>query len=501
MGKGRETEMGPNDGSAVPASIQVGEDDEEDAARERAPLTPQGEAGGGPKRRWSPVTRNDRRTAEIASVDASSLPDPRKTRKAKVLMVLLMIAPGLDLLMFVPQQDTSSLVTPEVERSMARFGRLGASTITFLIGAWAYFVMRKWHHAAARHIQVASAMFALLPEFMAICIVLDVGKLAYPAVATLNVVLLLMLIRLVSMGLVLSIALSSGSKRGLVGKKGLPDMLRTLITLESAEDASFSAIAVDAGAPPRPLSVALLEQLIVFLAPRKRGAVREGAGLARSSILPLLAFWFVAALGFSFAEYQRMYGSQEALLSAEFARKLYDAPAEHNEAQRAFAQREKTSLELFTPVHFKPLAAKPPPVTTYAVVLSGLRLDVANKILRPVFSAASNNMCSLDGSRCDVLRMRAELPTNSLPNWLALHTGATPAAHGLLGNRAPAETPMDSIAAVAAAHGVHMGASGAPWFVNPIKGHLPLLDGDGRVSSSDDATHETSASKSTEALD
>ena len=48
---------------------------------------------------------------------------------------------------------------------------------------------------------------------------------------------------------------------------------------------------------------------------------------------------------------------------------------------------------------------------------------------------------------------------------------------------------------------MHMGASGAPWFVNPIKGHLPLLDGDGRVSSSDDATHETSASTSTEALD
>ena len=46
-----------------------------------------------------------------------------------------------------------------------------------------------------------------------------------------------------------------------------------------------------------------------------------------------------------------------------------------------------------------------------------------------------------------------------------------------------------------------MGASGAPWFVNPIKGQLPLLEGDGRVSSSDDLTHETSASTSTEALD
>ena len=78
--------------------------------------------------------------------------------------------------------------------------------------------------------------------------------------------------------------------------------------------------------------------------------------------------------------------------------------------------------------------------------------------MQPLFSAASNNMCSLDGSRCDVLRMRAELPTNSLPNWLALHTGATPAAHGRLGNRAPPATRLDSIAAVAAAHGAHMGS-------------------------------------------
>ena len=59
------------------------------------------------------------------------------------------------------------------------------------------------------------------------------------------------------MGLVLSIALSAGSRRGLVGKKGLPDMLRTLITLECAEDASFSAIAVDAGAPALTLTLAL----------------------------------------------------------------------------------------------------------------------------------------------------------------------------------------------------------------------------------------------------
>ena len=38
MGKGRETEMGPDNGSAVPASIHVGEDDED----MDIPLTPQG---------------------------------------------------------------------------------------------------------------------------------------------------------------------------------------------------------------------------------------------------------------------------------------------------------------------------------------------------------------------------------------------------------------------------------------------------------------------------
>ena len=37
-----------------------------------------------------------------------------------------------------------------------------------------------------------------------------------------------------------------------------------------------------------------------------------------------------------------------------------------------------------------------------------------------------------------------------------------------------------------------MGASGAPWFVNPIKGQLPLLEGDGRVSSSDDLPFQPS---------
>lgn len=48
------------------------------------------------------------------------------------------------------------------------------------------------------------------------------GKLAYPALATLNLVLLIMLTRLICMGIILNIALSSGVKRGLIGKKARP---------------------------------------------------------------------------------------------------------------------------------------------------------------------------------------------------------------------------------------------------------------------------------------
>ena len=118
-----------------------------------------------------------------------------------------------------------------------------------------------------------------------------------------------------------------------------------------------------------------------------------------------------------------------------------------------------------------------------------------------MFDPATNNLCSIPFSSCRALEMRAELPTNSLPNWLALHTAALPAAHGYLGNRATPATALESIAAIAAAHGVHTGLSGSPWFVNPVKRHLPMLDGDGRVSSSADDTYETTAYKTTQELD
>jgi hypothetical protein len=49
--------------------------------------------------------------------------------------------------------------------------------------------------------------------------------------------------------------------------------------------------------------------------------------------------------------------------------------------------------------------------------------------------------------------------------------------------------------------GVDTGVSSSPWLVNLIKPHLPLLTGDGRVSSSADGVYETTMHASTETVD
>ena len=72
----------------------------------------------------------------------------------------------------------------------------------------------------------------------------------------------------------------------------------------------------------------------------------------------------------------------------------------------------------------------------------------------------------------------------ALPNWLASLSGALPASHGTLGNYMMGPWSFDTVFAQASRYGVHAGVTASPWFVNPIKRWLPLLDGDGRVSSS-----------------
>ena len=80
-----------------------------------------------------------------------------------------------------------------------------------------------------------------------------------------------------------------------------------------------------------------------------------------------------------------------------------------------------------------------------------------------------------------VRKMRAQLPTMSVPNWITLLTGAPPEWTGVLGNLLVPETQYDSIMAAAARAGLGRSITGSPWFAEIVRSTLPLLDGDGTI--------------------
>ena len=164
--KGGGVEMNPSFGQDAPDELEVEGDggELEESVDERKPLTPNRPpystyAGGEefeddstmtgsspvrsttrPGRGWRPTSgepgelsdpdagpsRDElRRQAAQAAADQGALvADPRKSKSAQVVLVLLMIAPGIDLLLFLPQPDTSSLVVAELERLAAQLGRM-----------------------------------------------------------------------------------------------------------------------------------------------------------------------------------------------------------------------------------------------------------------------------------------------------------------------------------------------------------------------------------------
>eukprot|EP00966_Prymnesium_polylepis_P246690 5705708-Prymnesium_polylepis.1 len=153
-------------------------------------------------------------------------------------------------------------------------------------------------------------------------------------------------------------------------------------------------------------------------------------------------------------------------------------------------------------IGFNPSAEVVPAPTVFVLIVSGVRNDLATTHLRPAFQVSSNPLCAADAqSLCEEFAVQAEVPTTSLPNWLALLSGTSPPTHGVLGNVALKPWPFDTVFGQAERHGVHAGVSASPWLVNPIKAALPLLDGDGRVSSSANGFYETTSSASTASLD
>ena len=83
-----------------------------------------------------------------------------------------------------------------------------------------------------------------------------------------------------------------------------------------------------------------------------------------------------------------------------------------------------------------------------------------------------------------VCKLEAEVPSLSLPNWLALVSGVPPEVHGLLGNRAPPEPAFSSLVGVARELGIENVLIGSPWFVDLFRSQVTPLAGDGSCSAS-----------------
>ena len=61
-------------------------------------------------------------------------------------------------------------------------------------------------------------------------------------------------------------------------------------------------------------------------------------------------------------------------------------------------------------------------------------------------------------------KLEAEVPSLSLPNWLAIMAGLTPEVHGLLGNRAPPEPAFSSVPGVLRELGIPAWSEWPPWW-------------------------------------
>jgi hypothetical protein len=114
----------------------------------------------------------------------------------------------------------------------------------------------------------------------------------------------------------------------------------------------------------------------------------------------------------------------------------------------------------------------------HVVVLDGLRNDMtanSKSDLATLFASSSFAGNSIK------LKARAQLPSFSVPNWMAILSGAPPEMTGVTGNLINYETTFDHIFRQAKNYGLHAGMTGTPWWEYLVSSHLPPLDGDGTV--------------------
>lgn len=263
----------------------------DEVERETTPLNSPAKGGGAhfsPARGALGALTADERADDEARLqrdaDKRGGTDAKRSKVALGLLVLFCCDPLIDLLLLLGRdEDKSYGLYGQSTRLLARVAQGVVTVFTLLVGIYCLLVLQRWRVGKARFAALAATQFALLPEYKAICIVLDVGKLAYPQGSRVALVTVLMMVRLLEVAGLLRLTFQAGMRRKLLDTKGMPDMLRTLVSLEGAESRGLGEVAPTS---ERPLTVDLLEKLVVFLSPKREGSKpKEGGGLARNSAL------------------------------------------------------------------------------------------------------------------------------------------------------------------------------------------------------------------------
>ena len=335
--------------------------------------------------------------------------DARRTREAKLLLGVYVLAVLPDAVLYIPEDALATGIEAQ-ERDLAELGQAIAQALTAALGVWSLGVLWRWQKASPRYAHMAAMQFALLPELAAICLVLDIGKLAYPVGLRLPLTMGLIFLRLVSIVLVLRLSLNAG-RATRTGSGALPEMLRTLIQLESVEADGMKQLGVQR---ERPLSVDLLDRLIVFFTPRRVGATRAGAGLARSAVIPITAFLLVLTTLSSAVEYNRLRGTQAPWIDTSAAETMAAAAAADprcglaaNFSTAARYSSDTTTFEMpFVPQDDTASTFVPSPPRVWVAVVSGLQRHVADDVFGRLFSEAQ--MCTEDkqGDRGKLSKVR-----------------------------------------------------------------------------------------------
>merc|ERR1719238_760462 len=114
----------------------------------------------------------------------------------------------------------------------------------------------------------------------------------------------------------------------------------------------------------------------------------------------------------------------------------------------------------------------------HVVVVDGLRDDLVDQGASDLGDLFASPAFAANAIR---LRMRAQLPSFSVPNWMTLLSGAPPEQTGVTGNLLSSETSYDHVYRVSEKYGLHAGLTGTPWWRDLIFSSVPTLDGDGTI--------------------